>query len=47
MKVKAVFRTGAELTLLKKSPKHSANVSYSDTRFIPLLQEIWVAEANG
>jgi len=48
--MRAVFRPEAELTLfLRMRIKEIAKTAkmYSDRRFIPLLQEMGVAEANG
>jgi len=47
---RAVFRPDTELTLfLRMRTKEIAKTAkmYPDRRVIPLLQEIWVAEANG
>ena len=48
--MRAVFRPEAELTLfLRMRTKEIVKTAkmYSDRRVIPLLQEIWVAEAKG
>jgi len=48
--VRAVFRPETELTLfLRMRTKEIVETAkmYSDRRVIPLLQEMWVDEANG